>query len=75
MCYTQLPLPSNVWYLTFKEHRARFFNFSVLVKEVIKTTGLTSSEVPLCRQKSSSYWINIFKRKLAKEVYFIDMLL
>lgn len=68
-------MPSNVWYLTFKEHRARFLNFSVLVKEVIKTTGLTSSEVPLCRQKSSSYWINIFKRKLAKEVYFIDMLL
>lgn len=60
--------------------QGHIFEFSVLVKAARKTTDLTSSGVPLCRQKSPWYWMLTFKLdsghrgKLAEEVYFKGML-
>lgn len=81
MCYTQMTLPLNVLYLTFKEHQATSLDFSALVKESPKPTDPISSEVSLCRQKSLWYWINTFRldsghgRKLTEEVYLKGPLL
>lgn len=86
-CYTQITLPLNVLYLTFKEHwatksiRPHLWTSLSWWKNLEKPTDPISSEVPLCRQKSPWYWISVFTldsghgRKLAEGVYLKGTLL